>query len=139
MGRILNNLIFLGPPGVGKTHLFLALAKLSLDAGYKVFFTSMDRLIHILKTSEVSKSSGVRLKYIYTCDLVIVDELGYLPVTRNETNMFFQMITRLYDKASLIITSNKGFEGWADIFGDTVCNGYARQADVPLSGHTSFG
>ena len=73
-----------------------------------------------MKTSEVSKSSGIRLKYIYTCDLVIVDELGYLPITRNETNMFFQMITRLYDKASLIITSNKGFEGWADIFGDTV-------------------
>ena len=116
----LHNIIFLGPPGVGKTHLSLALAKLALDAGYKVFFTSMDRLIHILKTSEVSKSSGVRLKYIYTCDLVVIDELGYLPVTRNEANMFFQMITRLYDRASLIITSNKGFEGWADIFGDTV-------------------
>lgn len=116
----LHNIIFLGPPGVGKTHLSLALAKLALDAGYKVFFTSMDRLIHILKTSEVSKSSGVRLKYIYACDLVVIDELGYLPVTRNEANMFFQMITRLYDRASLIITSNKGFEGWADIFGDTI-------------------
>ena len=116
----LHNLIFLGPPGVGKTHLSLALAGIALDAGYKVFFTSMDRLIHILKTTEISKSSGVRIKYIYTCDLVVIDELGYLPVTRNEANLFFQLITKLHDKASLIITSNKGFEGWADIFGDTV-------------------
>ena len=68
----------------------MALAKLALYAGYKVFSASMDRLIHILKTSEVSKSSGVRLKYIYTCDLVGIDELGYLPVTRNEANMFFR-------------------------------------------------
>lgn len=116
----LHNLIFLGPPGVGKTHLSLALSNLALEAGYKVFFTSMDRLIHILKTVEISKSSNARLKYIYTCDLVVVDELGYLPVTRNEANLFFQLVTKLHDKASLIITSNKGFEGWADIFGDTI-------------------
>ena len=116
----LHNLIFLGPPGVGKTHISLALCSLALDAGYKVFFTSMDRLIHILKTAEISRNSSVRLKYIYTCDLVVVDELGYLPVTRNEANLFFQLLTKLHDKASVVITSNKGFEGWADIFGDTI-------------------
>ena len=116
----LHNLIFLGPPGVGKTHISLALSSLALEAGYKVFFTSMDRLIHLLKTAEISRNSSVRIKYIYTCDLVVVDELGYLPVTRNEANLFFQLLTKLHDKASVVITSNKGFEGWADIFGDTI-------------------
>lgn len=116
----LHNLVFLGPPGVGKTHLALALSTLALNAGYKVFFTSMDRLVHILKTSEISKNSSVKLKYIYTCDLLVIDELGYLPVTKVEANLFFQLITKLHDKASMIITSNKGFEGWADIFGDTI-------------------
>jgi DNA replication protein DnaC len=61
-----------------------------------------------------------RLNYIRKCDLLIVDEFGYLPVSRTEANFFFALISELYEKASIVITSNKGFEGWAEILGDTV-------------------
>jgi len=118
--QTMHNLVFLGPPGVGKTHIALALSNLALIAGYKVFFTSMDRLIHILKTAEISKGSRVRLAYINICDLIVIDELGYLPVTRAEANFFFQLITSLHDSASLVITSNKGFDSWASVFGDAI-------------------
>jgi len=118
--QTMHNLVFLGPPGVGKTHIALALSNLALHAGYKVFFTSMDRLIHLLKTAEISKGSRVRLTYINTCDLVVIDELGYLPVSRNEANLFFQLITKLHDNASVVITSNKGFDSWASVFGDSI-------------------
>jgi DNA replication protein DnaC len=118
--QTLHNLVLLGPPGVGKAHIALALSNLALHAGYKVFFTSMDRLIHFLKTAEISKSSRCRLAYIYTCDLVVIDELGYLPVSRSEANFFFQLITKLHDATSVIITSNKGFDSWSSVFGDSI-------------------
>ena len=113
------NIIFLGPPGTGKTHLALALGNLAVQTGYKVFFTSIDNMIHILKTHEISTKSTARLKWIKDCDLVIIDDLGYLPLSKVETNMFFRLISELYENTSLIITSNKDFEGWADMLGDS--------------------
>lgn len=114
------NLILLGPPGTGKTHLALAIGNKALESGYKVFFTSMDTLIHILKTQEISRNSSARMKWIKECDLLIIDELGYLPIGKVETNMFFQLISLLYENTSVVITSNKGFDGWADLLGDSV-------------------
>jgi len=113
-----HNLIFLGPPGIGKTHLALALANHALNAGYKAFFTSMDRLAHFMRTAEISKNSRVRLAYLRSCNLVVIDELGYLPLSRIDANAFFQLISQLHDSASVIITSNKGFDEWPAVFGD---------------------
>ena len=114
------NLIIIGPPGTGKTHLALAIGNKAVETGYKVFFSSMDNLIHILKTQEISQRSAVKVKWIKNSDLLIIDELGYLPVGKIEANMFFQLVSQLYENTSVVITSNKGFDGWADILGDAV-------------------
>jgi len=114
------NLILIGPPGTGKTHLALAVGNKAVRSGYKVAFAPMDTLVHILKTQEISQKSRYRLNYIHKCDLLIVDELGYLPVSRAEANLFFGLISQLYENTSVVITSNKGFDGWAEIMGDAV-------------------
>jgi DNA replication protein DnaC len=116
----LFNLILIGPPGTGKTHIALAIGNKAAREGYKVAFQTMDALIHILKTQEVSRKSQARLGWIRKCDLLIIDEMGYLPVSRAESNRFFALISELYENASVVITSNKGFEGWAELLGDAV-------------------
>jgi DNA replication protein DnaC len=114
------NLVLIGPPGTGKTHLALAIGNKAVREGYKVFFASMDTLMHILKTREISSKSAARVRWIHKCDLVIIDEVGYLPVSKTEANLFFGLISQLYESTSIVITSNKGFEGWAELLGDAV-------------------
>jgi len=109
-----ENAIFLGPPGVGKTHLAIALAIKACCHGFKVYFTTMNTLIGKLKEPQ---SKG---KAYLNSSLVIVDEVGYLPVNSQEAYLFFQFISYRYEKSSTIITSNKSFIDWQELFGDSV-------------------
>ncbi|MCF8002308.1 MAG: IS21-like element helper ATPase IstB [Halanaerobiales bacterium] len=114
------NLIFLGPPGTGKSHMAHALGLKAIESGYKVIFISMDYLIKVLKTKEIIKKSQTMFNKLKKADLVIIDEFGYLPVSKAEANLFFQLITDFYEQTSIIITSNKSFSKWAEVLGDQV-------------------
>ena len=112
------NLIFLGPPGVGKTHLAIGLGVEALKKGYKVSFITMDSLIQLLKTEAISRASQYKIKRIYRSDLVIIDDLMFMAMDRAEANLFFQLVNKLYCQTSIILTSNKGPEEWAELLGD---------------------
>ena len=109
-----ENIVFLGPSGVGKTHLALALAVRGLNLGYAVAFETLSDLMSVLKTAEISGASKRRLKYLQKAALVVVDEVGFMPLTPAEANLFFGFVSSMSEKTSLIITSNKGFDEWAD-------------------------
>jgi DNA replication protein DnaC len=111
-----ENVIFLGPPGVGKTHLAISLAIKACSHGFKVYFTTMDTLIKKLKVKESQSNHKAYL----TSPLVVVDEVGYLPVNSQEAYLFFQFAPHRYERSSTIITSNKSFGDWQELFGDAV-------------------
>ncbi|MPM14771.1 hypothetical protein SDC9_61135 [bioreactor metagenome] len=112
------NVCFLGPPGVGKTHLALSLSVRALDLGYSVAFETLDNLMKCLKTESISGVSSRRLKYIRKVALVVIDEVGFMPLSPAEANMFFGFVSSMAERTSLIITSNKGFDEWAEFLGD---------------------
>ncbi|MDF2597040.1 MAG: IstB binding protein [Clostridia bacterium] len=112
------NVCFLGPPGIGKTHLAISLGVKALDLGYAVSFTTLDDLIAVLKTVQISSISKRKLKVMNSAALVIIDEVGFMPLSNTEANLFFGFISSMSEKTSLIITSNKGFDEWVDFLGD---------------------
>ncbi|KGR84249.1 ATP-binding protein [Ureibacillus massiliensis 4400831 = CIP 108448 = CCUG 49529] len=112
------NLILLGPPGSGKTHLSISLGIEAIQKGFQVMFVTMGELINLLKTREFTRKSQVLLNRIESSDLVIIDDLMYMAMDQREANLFFHLINRLYERSSIILTSNKSPNEWGELLGD---------------------
>lgn len=110
----------IGPPGTGKTHLSLALGVEAVKAGRSVYFGSLADIIATLSKAEREGALREKIRYFCRFSLLIVDEIGYLPVTPGGGNLFFQLVNARYEKGAMILTSNRGFAEWGEIFGDPV-------------------
>ena len=115
-----ENILFLGPSGVGKTHLATSLGIRACESGYKVLFTTLNDMVSILMASIADNSFPSKLRQFVQPSLLIVDEFGYLPVSKDGANFLFQVVAKRYETGSIILTSNKSFADWGEVLGDSV-------------------
>jgi DNA replication protein DnaC len=113
-----TNVLFLGPPGVGKSHLAAALGVKAIKNGFSVAHFVLDDLMHVLRGDAAIPPARLRAKRYFNCGLLIIDEVGFRPLDRTEANLFFRLVSARYERGSILLTSNKHVRDWPAIFAD---------------------
>jgi DNA replication protein DnaC len=116
-----TNVLFLGPPGVGKSHLAAALGVKAIKNGFSVAHFVLDDLMHVLRADAAIPPARLRAKRYFNCGLLVIDEIGFRPLDRSEANLFFRLVSTRYERGSIVLTSNKHVRDWPEIFaGDEI-------------------